>query len=56
MRDQTIVFTERQFAQRRADCVISLPLADLAPGEYLLRLDASMADRQAARTLRFGVE
>jgi hypothetical protein len=56
VRDQALVFNERQFALRRADCVISLPLADLPRGEYLLRLDASMADRDAARALRFAVE
>lgn len=56
VRDQMLVFNERQFALRRADCVISLPLGDLPPGEYLLRLDASMAEREAGRALRFAVE
>jgi VWFA-related protein len=56
VRDQALVFNEQQFALRRADCVVSLPLADLPRGEYLLRLDASMADRDAARALRFAVE
>ena len=56
VRDQSLPFTEQAFTNRRADCVITLPLANLPPGEYLLKLEAS-ADRQVAgRALRFAVE
>lgn len=56
VRDQSLPFTEKAFTNRRADCVITLPVANLPPGDYLLKLEAS-ADRQTAgRALRFAVE
>ena len=56
VRDQSLPFTEKTFTNRRADCVITLPAANLPAGEYLLKLEASM-DRQAAgRAMRFAVE
>jgi VWFA-related protein len=56
VRDQTLPFTATMFTNRRADCLITLPLANLAAGDYLLKLDAA-ADRQtAARAVRFAVE
>ena len=56
VRDQSLPFTQGMFANRRADCLITVPLASLPAGEYLLKLDAA-ADRQtAARALRFTVE
>ena len=34
LRDQSLPFPESSFANRRTDCVITLPLSTLAPGEY----------------------
>jgi len=56
LRDQSLPFPESSFASRRTDCVISLPLATLIPGEYLLRLDASANRHTSGRALRFMVE
>jgi hypothetical protein len=44
------------FANRRADCVITLPVANLPPGKYLLKLDASLDRRTSGRMLAFSVE
>jgi len=56
VRDQALPFGESAFTNRRADCVISLPLAKLPPGEYALKLEASAAGRQpVTRALRFTV-
>jgi hypothetical protein len=56
VRDQSLPFSEQAFTKRRADCVITLPLAALPPGEYLLRLEASMDRQTTGRALRFAVE
>jgi len=56
IRDESLPFAETAFTNRRADCVITLPLAQLPPGEYLLRLDASAARQTAGRAVRFSVE
>lgn len=56
VRDQSLSFTETMFADRRADCVITIPVANLRPGEYLLQLDASLDRDTAGRALRFAVE
>ena len=56
LRDQSLPFPESSFANRRTDCVITLPLATLAPGEYLLKLDASANRHTSGRALRFRVE
>jgi hypothetical protein len=40
----------------QADFHYALPLDKLAPGEYLLRIDATMASEQSDRTLRFTVK
>jgi VWFA-related protein len=56
VRDQSLPFTENAFANRRADCVITLPLANLPPGEYLLKLEASADRHTAGRALRFAVK
>jgi VWFA-related protein len=56
IRDQSLPFTGQTFTNRRADCVITLPLAKLPPGEYLLRLEASMDRQTAGRALRFAVQ
>ena len=56
VRDQSLPFGEQAFTNRRADCVITLPLAKLPAGEYLLKLDASVGGRTSGRALRFVVE
>jgi len=56
VRDQSLPFAEAAFTNRRADCVITLPLSSLPAGEYLLKLEASADRRTAGRALRFAVE
>ncbi len=56
IRDQLLPFAEQAFTSRRADCVITLPLASLAAGEYLLKLEASKDQKTTGRALRFTVE
>jgi VWFA-related protein len=56
VRDQSLTFAVDVFERRRADAVITLPLANLPAGDYLLKLDASADGRDATRALRFAVE
>jgi VWFA-related protein len=56
VRDQTLPFATSAFANRRADCVITLPLAALQPGAYLLKLDVALERETIGRALRFAVE
>ena len=56
VRDESLPFAESAFTNRRTDCVITLPLSKLAPGEYLLKLDASTSRQTSGRALRFVVE
>ncbi len=56
VRDQSLPFTEQTFTNRRADCVITIPVAKLPPGEYLLKLDASLDRQRTGRALRFAVQ
>ena len=57
LRDQSLPFPESSFvSNRRTDGVITLPLSSLAPGEYLLKLDASANGDTSGRVLRFTVE
>ena len=58
----TVVGTETktvapvQFAtSRTADHYVSLPLGTLAPGDYLLKVEATMDTRVAGRVMRFVV-
>lgn len=56
VRDQSMPFSDKTFSNRRADCVMTLPVANLPAGEYLLKLEASLDRRTAGRALRFAVE
>ncbi len=56
VRDQSLPFAEQAFSNRRAECVVTIPIANLPPGEYALKLEASMDRRTAGRALRFTVE
>ncbi len=55
VRDQSLPFPESAFTNRCTDCVISLPLGALTPGEDPLRLDATATRHTAGRALRFSV-
>jgi hypothetical protein len=54
--DQSLAYPESSFTNRRAGVVLHLPLAELEPGDHLLRLTASARGRTAFRTMRFAVE
>ena len=56
VRDQALPFTAAMFANRRAECAIAIPVANLPAGEYLLRLDATAERQEARRALRFAIE
>jgi VWFA-related protein len=56
VRDQSLPFTETMFTNRRADGVMAIPVANLTPGEYVLKLDASAAGERTGHSLRFAVE
>ncbi|HMF59129.1 MAG TPA: hypothetical protein VK595_02085, partial [Vicinamibacterales bacterium] len=51
---ESIVLTEAQFGNGRTnDHFFSLPIANLPPGDYLLRIEAAMGRRVAGRAVRF---
>jgi hypothetical protein len=52
---QPVVFRVEDSAARVADYQVALPLARLAPGEYLLAIQASAKDRERRRNVRFSV-
>lgn len=53
---QSLRFTTAEFTTNRgADCRITLPISRLPSGEYLLSVEATMAERIAGRALRFRV-
>ena len=56
VRDQSLPFGVEAFTNRRADCVVTLPLGHLPAGDYLLTLDAALDRQTAVRALRFAVE
>jgi hypothetical protein len=56
VRAESLPFSEKMFENRRADCVITLPLSALRPGDYLLKLQASLSGQVIGRTLRFAVQ
>ena len=57
VRDQVMPLPPASFSDgRAADCRISLPIPQLPPGNYLLRLEAQMGERIAGRAMRFTVE
>jgi VWFA-related protein len=54
--DQTLALTERDFARRRADCRVAIPLDRLSAGDYLLKIDAAADKATASKAIRFRVE
>lgn len=55
VREQSLPFDASTFADRRVNAVMNLPVADLPPGEYLLKLDASGGQARSGRALRYTV-
>jgi hypothetical protein len=53
MRDQLLTLTANDFSNRRA--ALAVDVGQLPPGEYVLRLDASVGRQTASRILRFAV-
>jgi hypothetical protein len=57
LRDQSSTLGPAAFASNRtANATIAVPLAGLAPGPYLLKLDATAGEKSAGRVVRFSVE
>lgn len=57
VRDQAMTLDVAAFETgRAADCRLAIPVAQLAPGHYLLRLEATLGERVAGRAIRFSVE
>jgi VWFA-related protein len=53
--DSSAIDVVRFANERTADHYFALPLATLAAGEYLLRIETDMGERSAGRVLRFSV-
>jgi VWFA-related protein len=54
---QALEFKATEFSSdRTADCLLTLPIRQLARGEYLLSLEARKGERVAGRALRFTVQ
>lgn len=56
VRDQSLPFPPSSFVDRRTDCVVTLPLSAVVPGDYLLQLEAAADRHTSGSTLRFTVE
>jgi hypothetical protein len=57
VRDQVMPLNVWAFAETRAaDCRIALPVSQLPPGSYLLRVEAAMGERIAGRVMRFSIQ
>ncbi len=57
VRDEGLTLAASAFGDARAaDCRIGLPVAQLPPGDYLLRLEVAIGERLAGRVMRFSVE
>jgi hypothetical protein len=52
---EAVLESESFSAARSADYQATLPLAQLAPGQYLLEVDAQSGARHVTRTARFSV-
>jgi VWFA-related protein len=56
VRDQSSTFGPQTFSDRRADCLVTIPIANLPAGEYLLNMEASLERERSGRAVRFAVE
>jgi VWFA-related protein len=54
--DRSLTLRPDEFVKRRADVRIILPLANLPPGRYVFRIDATLGQRIASRGVPFIVE
>jgi hypothetical protein len=54
LRDQVMALAAKDFTHRRA--ALALEIGGLPQGEYVLNLDAALAQHKTARTLRFTVQ
>jgi hypothetical protein len=54
--EQTLTLNAQDFARRRADCRLAIPLDRLSAGEYLLKIDAAADKATASKAIRFRVE
>jgi hypothetical protein len=54
VRDQLLAVAVENFTNRRA--ALAMDIGELAAGEYVLSLDASMEMQKASRVLRFAVQ
>jgi hypothetical protein len=54
--DARVLRPDQFGADRAADVDVALPLARLIPGEYLLTIEVTLADRCLPATVRFRVE
>jgi hypothetical protein len=52
----TTVLEAAQFASRAADYTYLLPTSTLAPGQYLLTIDATLGSTSVRRSARFTVQ
>jgi VWFA-related protein len=56
VRDQSLVLEPSDFSVNRTTASrLTLPVQNLPPGDYLLKLDATMGERTAGRAVRFQV-
>jgi hypothetical protein len=51
-----VIGAERFVVSRTADAVVAIPVAQLAPGEYLLVFEGVSGTNRVTRRLRFDVE
>jgi hypothetical protein len=57
VREQSSTLGSEAFASNRtANAKLAIPTAGLAPGQYLLKLDATTAKKSAERVVRFSIE
>ena len=54
-RNVQLQFDAARFARGETDVNLTLPLAGLDPGEYLLAIDAATSTHTASRNVRFTV-
>jgi VWFA-related protein len=53
--DRSMALTAAQFVKGAADCLLTLPLAQLSPGAHLLTIEASVGKTTVTRQVRFVV-
>jgi len=50
-----MALTAAQFVKGAADCLLTLPIAQLSPGAHLLTIEASVGKTTVTRQVRFVV-